>query len=66
MPRGFADQKPVAGEKTPRDLLAEQLDVLEREMLEIADAVNRADVDRLIVNGRFLADRFGHRDACPT
>jgi hypothetical protein len=35
-------------------------------MLEIADAVNRADVDRLIVNGRFLADRFGHGEAGPT
>jgi hypothetical protein len=66
MPRQFADQNPVEGEKTPRDLLAEQLDLLDREMLEIADAVNRADVDRLIVNGRFLADRFGHRNDWPT
>ena len=66
MPRRFADQSPVEGEKTARDLLADQLDLLEREMLEIADAVNRADVDRLIVNGRFLADRFGHGERWTT
>lgn len=66
MPRRYADQSTVEGEKTPRDLLAEQLDLLDREMLEIADAVNRADVDRLIVNGRFLADRFGRGDDWPT
>jgi hypothetical protein len=66
MPRQFADKSPVSGEKTAKDLLADQLDLLEREMLEIADAVNRADVDRLIVNGRFLDDRFGRRHDWPT
>jgi hypothetical protein len=28
-------------------------------MDEVADAVHRADTDKLIANGRFLADRFG-------
>jgi hypothetical protein len=49
----------VANGKTSRVLVVEQLDVLAAEIKEIADAVNRADTDRLIVNGRFLATKFG-------
>ncbi len=33
--------------------------MLAAEIKEIADAVNRADTDRLIVNGRFLEAKFG-------
>jgi hypothetical protein len=66
MPRQFADERSVAGGKTPRELLAAQLDLLEREITQIADAVNRHDVERLLINGRFLADRFGHPGELPT
>jgi len=59
LPRHYADHQVVSDGKTPRALLIEQLDLLEAEIKEIADAVNRADTDRLIVNGRFLAERFG-------
>ena len=59
LPRSYADHHVVAHGKTARVLLVEQLDVLAAEIREIADAVNRADTDRLIVNGRFLATKFG-------
>ncbi len=59
LPRSYADHHVVTDGKTPRVLLTEQLDVLAAEINEIADAVRRADTDRLIVNGRFLASKFG-------
>jgi hypothetical protein len=60
LPRAYADREVVTDGKTPRALLSEQLDVLARQINEVADAVNRADSDKLIANGRFLAEKFGH------
>jgi hypothetical protein len=45
--------------KTPLILLVEQLDLLMEKMDEIAEAVNRADSDKLIAHGRFLDEKFG-------
>jgi len=59
LPRAYADHHIVAKGKTARVLVVEQLEVLAAEVKEIADAVNRADTERLIVNGRFLETRFG-------
>jgi hypothetical protein len=59
LPRSYADRQVVSGGKTPLVLVCEQLDVLAHQMDEAADAVHRADTDRLIANGRFLADKFG-------
>ncbi len=59
LPRPYADREKVAGDKTARVLLREQLDVLATEINEIVDSMNRADSERLIVHGRFLAEKFG-------
>jgi hypothetical protein len=59
LPRSYADQKIVDQGKTPLALLSEQLDLLGNEIDEVADAVNRADTDKLVANGRFLAEKFG-------
>jgi len=59
LPRNYADHHVVADGKTAKDLLADQLTVLQKQIDEIADAVNRADTDKLIANGRFLAEKFG-------
>ena len=59
LPRNYAEQHVVANGKTPHVLLSEQLAVLENEIDEIAEAVNRADTDKLVANGRFLAEKFG-------
>ena len=59
LPRSYADNQVVTNGKTPLMLLSDQLDVLAKEINEIADAVNRADTDKLLANGRFLAEKFG-------
>jgi hypothetical protein len=59
LPRNYADRKVVVEGKTPLILLVEQLDLLMEKMDEIAEAVNRADSDKLIAHGRFLDEKFG-------
>ena len=59
LPRTYAEQHVVADGKTPHALLSEQLTTLKKQIDEIADAVNRADTDKLVANGRFLAEKFG-------
>ncbi len=59
LPRTYADHHIVANNQTARDMLSDQLDVLSKQIDEIADAVNAADTDKLAANGRFLAERFG-------
>jgi hypothetical protein len=59
LPRSYADNEVVADGKTAHQLLCDQLDVLYEQMQSVSDAVNRADTDKLIANGRFLAEKFG-------
>jgi hypothetical protein len=33
--------------------------VLVAQLDDVVDTIHRADADRLLVNGRFLCDRFG-------
>ncbi len=58
LPRADAERRPVAGGRTPHDVLLEQLDLLDTKMREAADAILAHDSERLLANGRFLADRF--------
>ncbi len=62
LPRTYADRHAVSNGKTALVLLSEQLDLLKKEIDEIAEAVNQADTDKLIANGRFLEDKFGRDD----
>ena len=59
LPRPYADRKVVSDGKTSLVILVEQLDLLIEKMDEIHEAVNRADTDKLIAHGRFLAEKFG-------
>ncbi len=59
LPRSYADHHVVDKGQTARDMLSDQLDVLSKQIDEIAEAVNAADTDQLAANGRFLAERFG-------
>ena len=59
LPRTYADHHIVTDGKTPLALLSDQLDVLAKQINDIADNVNRADTDKLLANGRFLAEKFG-------
>ena len=58
LPRAYAERRPVAAGRTPHDVLLEQLDLLDTKMREAADAKLAHDSERLLANGRFLADRF--------
>ena len=59
LPRAYATSQPVQDGKTPKQVLLDQLTLLETKMKEVAADVNRNDADRLLANGRFLEDRFG-------
>jgi hypothetical protein len=61
LPRAYATVVPVRGSKTAKQLLIDQLDLLQQQMDEVADAVAKSDVNRLLAQGRFLEERFGGR-----
>lgn len=61
LPPAFANLHPVKNGKTARQLLGEQLDLLDKQMKEIVEDIHRDDAQKLIIHGRFLEDKF--RDA---
>jgi hypothetical protein len=58
LPRPFAERRAVADGRTPHDVLVDQLDLMAAKMQEVAEDIVRHDSDRLLANGRFLAERF--------
>ena len=59
LPRANATRHPGQDSKTPKEVLLDQLTLLETKMNEVADDVHRNDSDRLLAHGRFLEERFG-------
>ena len=59
MPRLMAERRAIAGGRTPHDVLLDQLDLMDRRLASVADDIARHDSDRLLANGRFLAEKFG-------
>ena len=59
LPPAYATTQVVQDGKTPLQVLSDQLELLDGQMAEIGDAVNRRDSDRLLAQGRFLEERFG-------
>jgi hypothetical protein len=59
MPRVMAERRAIAGGRTPHDVLLEQLDLMDRRLADVADDMARHDSDKLLANGRFLAEKFG-------
>jgi hypothetical protein len=58
LPRAYANLQPVKDGKTAKQLLTEQLDILDKEMKEVTQDIYRNDTQRLIAHGRFLQDTF--------
>ena len=58
LPPAYRNIHPIKDGKNAKQLLIEQLDLLDRSMNEIADDFYRNDTQQLLVHGRFLADRF--------
>jgi hypothetical protein len=56
--REYRTEAIVQDGKTAKDLLIEQLDILDREMREIAGEVSGESAQRLIAHGRFLEEKF--------
>jgi len=59
LPEGYARTRKLNDGRTALEVLLGQLDLLEKEMIDVADAVNKNDLDRLLAHGRFLDERFG-------
>jgi hypothetical protein len=59
MPRVLAEGRRIAGGRTPHDVLLDQLDLMDRRLEDVADDIVRHDSDKLLANGRFLAEKFG-------
>jgi hypothetical protein len=59
MPRVVAERRAIAGGRTPHDVLLDQLALMDRRLEDVADDMARHDSDKLLANGRFLADKFG-------
>lgn len=62
LPKAYAILHPVKDGKTARVLLAEQLTLMDGKLKEIADDFFRNDSQRLLVNGRFLEEKFGKQE----
>jgi hypothetical protein len=57
-------EKPLRADgQTPHQELRAQLDLLDSKLDEIAQDMQRQDVDRLLANRQFLEDRFGRASA---
>jgi hypothetical protein len=62
LPAAFRTTHALAGGKTARQLLGEQLALLDSKMLEIVTNVAGADAQALLANGRFLEMKFQQPD----
>ncbi len=59
LPVGDGDRILIGKGKTALQELKEQLDLLDSKLDDIAEDLQRRDVDRLLANRRFLEERFG-------
>ena len=59
LPADYATTRVVRDGKTPLQVLRDQLELLDSQMDEITEAVRQRDSDRLLIQGRFLEERFG-------
>jgi hypothetical protein len=59
LPRQWADSRPLEDGRTSLMLLVDTLDLLAGTMDAIFDAAVRVDANALVVQGRFLQEKFG-------
>ena len=62
LPPMFRVSRVLKDGKTARDLLLDQLAVLDDQMKEVVGNVARGDADALLANGQFLEAKFRDRD----
>lgn len=66
LPPMFRVTRVLKDGKTARDLLLDQLAVLDDQMKEVVGNVARGDADALLANGQFLEAKFRERDFIKT
>jgi len=62
LPRAYATLHPVQDGKTAKQVLLDELTLLDNKLSAVADAVYKKDSDRLLANARFLEERFGRSE----
>jgi hypothetical protein len=62
LPPAFRASRVLKAGKTARDLLTEQLTILDDQLKEVVDNVARGDAEALLANGKFLEAKFSERD----
>lgn len=62
LPSEYAATRRLQDGKTPKQVLLEQLQLIDSKMDDVVDAVHQRDTDRLLASGRFLEERFGKGD----
>ncbi|MBN1584285.1 MAG: hypothetical protein JXA89_26485 [Anaerolineae bacterium] len=62
LPPAFRNLHPVRDGKTAKQLLSEQLDLLDQQMKEIAEDFYKNDSQKLMAHGRFLESKFKKTD----
>ena len=62
LPRHYRVNRRVRDDRTPRDIVVEQLGILAHELHAIADEVNAGNAADLAAHGRFLNERFSRQD----
>jgi len=58
LPTAFARFHHIKGNQTPRDILIDQLDLLDNEMKQILVDILKQDTEALVTHGRFLKNKF--------
>ena len=58
LPRAYARFHVVRDGKTSRELLLGQLKLLEKEIGQVTENINRNDTEKMVAHGRFLEERF--------
>jgi hypothetical protein len=59
LPKAYANFHIIKDNKTARQLLLEQLTLMDTEMKAVVQDIYKADTDQLVIHGRFLQDKFG-------
>lgn len=58
LPRQYATQHVLENGKTPKDILIEQLTILDSSTTKIVADLSKGDTQALMANGQFLKDKF--------
>lgn len=62
LPRRYAEGVKTRSGKTSKEMLIEQLVIIDKEVEKISYAIYENDVQALKIHGRVLQEKFGHKD----